>query len=1013
MGSFDDLIPQRGRTGGAPQGRFDDLIPQQQQRQPAPRPDDVPAPRAVPAVASGPDPEQGSFLGDMKRLAGAFGEGANEGVVRFAEMPYDLVNNAPRLANLLPGEQNVGAMSDMAEDVPVLGQLFASRDPLQEGAEQVGITGQIEPRTPAERISKRIGQEVGLSILPQAGLTARAAQLPKGIGAMNQANLFDRAITLPFRRSPGANNAAETAVAAGAGAGAGAARESLGDTNGNDMLGALAGGIGTSAALSLASNIPRAASYALTDRAAREATGEALVKAAADPDAAYSPGTITKARQIDELVPGVKSSTGQASGDPGVLAMEYSRSTGGPGIARYQQRQAQNNAALRGSFEGVAPDVADDTATRAALEARKQRVTDTAGRVVDQRRTRAADAAAKQADVEQQAAAARQGFEDEYADVASQRPLREQGSEELAAAYRGARESTAATRRAAYDEAQARGQGMVSAEPFQREVDGILDDIGPLADTAQDPTLARLVRDIESLAPEAAPSSGLLDASGNPMPAGAPGAGELRIADIIDMQPRIARAMRSAQGSMRGDTVKALYRLERTMRRTLDDAAEGRITPDGAPDPGAQAWREANRLSAEEAPLFRDGVGGQMDKQTRRRNAPADTAVGSKFIREDGPGAREGVQQLRQIIDRAPDPDAARRGVRDYVVGSMADRLAGRKPSVKAVDDFLRQHGEVLDEFPEVRKEMAQMRNRLDAGAKRVGNLEEDISAATDTTKAAEGSLGRAQARADRVGKSLDSDKTVIGRYLNRETGSESMQRILSANKPKEEAAKLMRQLEGDPDAMAGARRAFFDLMDDTVSSTSRDLNDNPLFKRDTFVKFLNKNEDVAREVLGEAHARDLRKITRDLDVLGRTTNAKPRGSSGTAAGNQGAGLTLNSVLSRLYGIQRGVVSPRFVVGEVGTRLVASAARKMRQGDIDRLLDEALLDPQLARTLTMEFSKENERLLTRRFPAILARLGARAGRSRAAGVEDEEADEESLPAEDDGAAGTPEAAGAE
>lgn len=908
---------------------------------------------------------------DIVRLIAGAAEGANEGLLRTLELPYDAINNLPRLANLLPGEQGVGKISEMAEGVPILGELFATDDPGVELGRQMGVTGQMQAETPAERVSQRVGEEVGMTMLPLAGLNARAARLPSAIGDMNRANLFDRAFALPFRDAPVRANAAEVATAVGAGGGAGVARETLGDTPEMDMLGALLGGMGTGAALNTGSNIGRAVSDVVTDAPARVATGEQLVRSAADPNAAFSQNTVNRARNLSEEVAGVRPSTGQASGDTGVLAMEYSRSTGGPAIGKYQQRQVENNAALRNAFEDTAPDVADDVATRAALENRRQSVTDQAGRVASQRRQAADAAGGRQADLETQRGTAQQQFEDDYADIASQRNLRETGSEGVSEAYRGARENVSAERRATYDRAQELGRDTkVDATPFTEQVDQIVDDIGPLADTGADPTLMRVVRDLEGMEPGSSVS----------------------VSDLIDMQPRLSRALRTSQSAMRGDTNRALSQIDRNIKSTLNDMAD-----EG--DEAALAWREANQMAAEEAPLFRQGTGGQVDKQTRRGAEPADSAVGSRFIRPDtSPGAPESAQQLRQIIDKSPDPTAAQASVRDFVVGSLADRMSGRRPTVAAVDDFIRQHSQSLREFPEVRKELSQMRNRLDAKSTTVGRLEDDITAAKREVADAQGGVTRAEKRQQGLERSLQSDDTVVGRYLNRETGRESMGRILSAKKPQEAARTLMQQVKGDPDAVEGARRAFFDMMDEAVSSTRKDVNDNPLFKKDAFIKFMNRNGTVAKEVLGEKHTTNLRKIAKELDALEQTSNARPAGSSGTAAGQQGTGLTLNSVLSRLYGIQRGVVSPRFVASEILARQVNALARRMKTGDINRLLDDALLDPQLARTLATEYSKENDRLLTKRLPAVLSRLGARGARAAAAGDEEgerlEDGDEE-------------------
>ena len=87
-------------------------------------------------------PRARSMGEELFGLAEQFAAGANRGVVKLAELPYDAINNFPRLANLIPGVE-----ANKLSDTRGFNQVFTREDPLQEAA-QCGAEGLNKSMSP-------------------------------------------------------------------------------------------------------------------------------------------------------------------------------------------------------------------------------------------------------------------------------------------------------------------------------------------------------------------------------------------------------------------------------------------------------------------------------------------------------------------------------------------------------------------------------------------------------------------------------------------------------------------------------------------------------------------------------------------------------------------------------------------------------------------------------------------------------------------------------------------------
>ena len=183
------------------------------------------------------------------------------------------------------------------------------------------------------------------------------------------------------------------------------------------------------------------------------------------------------------------------------------------------------------------------------------------------------------------------------------------------------------------------------------------------------------------------------------------------------------------------------------------------------------------------------------------------------------------------------------------------------------------------------------------------------------------------------------------------------------------DSVKLMRQLaqeaSKDPEALKGLRKAIVDYMSDRlVSNTEAGTSGKNLIKSDAFQTFLGKNHTALRQVFSDQELNSMRAIAQDLKRANRSITAvKLPGGSNTAQDR--AAISKYSqeptILSKIFfhalgvagGIESGIGG---LIGLLGTHVV-SAMRESGLQTVDDLVRDALLDPDLAKTLLMKAPK--------------------------------------------------------
>ena len=362
--------------------------------------------------------------------------------------------------------------------------------------------------------------------------------------------------------------------------------------------------------------------------------------------------------------------------------------------------------------------------------------------------------------------------------------------------------------------------------------------------------------------------------------------------------------------------------------------------------PAAQAQIEAARgVSRDLNDRFtrpQTAIAQTLDRQQGLPRVP-DSGVPGKFVQPDSGR----VSDFDALMREAGNDPRARGAVRDQIL-SQVERL--RTPD--QIEAFTREHSRVLGQFPDLRAEIE--------GA---AGLRRTADAATARQTELRGSLGDAST----------PGSSSVGRYLRYgdEASTSAMKGVMNAPKPAEAIDELLNFAGNRPEAVEGAKRTFWDIMESRARSsgeTTSSIDGVQPWKGAALRKFLGdpRNRAVA-ERLYRDNPEHLRNVEEIADVMQRgntAVRARAPGSSGTSQGMSQV-LSPETLQSRLYAYKRGQVSGTFLITSIaavaGRRSVAAA----QKGAIGRLVDEALTNPDAAALLLKENNPANRAKLAR------------------------------------------------
>jgi hypothetical protein len=830
--------------------------------------------------------------------------------------PVDLMNNAPRVLNALPGEQGFGPITDS----PVGGR--ETIDTILRGG---GVIPDYQPQNGLERVINRIGEEIGATTVPMAGGLAYAGG--KSVSAMNRMANSPRtlgealtgALLQPAAVNPSGLAAREGTYAVGAGAGAGIANEAAGPNAGplSDTLGSFGGVLGTAAGAGLLGALRNLAAGAtgspgMMDDVAGQAVADRLINSSTRLGQQFaSTGRVDTqpladglriAAPVEQAVPGYRANLADRASDPGLSTFAYNADAVAPGAAN--ARRVGNDEAIGARMTELAP-VGSPGRFRADLQAG-----------VD----------ARIAEVQSEADFLRQMFGDQ---VAGLQPGMADATARGSAVRAGVADAYGTAQQGVRDAYGQLNDGVILPGAPLREAFGAVDARLPVNDAARfRPSEANVPAQLAPPAPADPVPTGLLDASGQPMMRQPPAAPDgVPLSEVMAVRQGLTDDIRTnrAAGQRRAAHVGGQY------LDPLDDFIAQNLPPEEmAKFDAAKAQRRdvADRFE-------RPGTGIESVLRPREGGGYAldDSAVPSTFAQPD----QGRVTDLRALLTEAGSDQRVRDGLADQVRSEVVQRGLLDKP--EQLGRYVGERGILLSEFPELR-----------AALETAGTTRAQLNAAEKTARETE--------------TALTSTRTPEGSYLrySNERVTDSVRTMINAPDPRA-AAKQLAERANTPTARQDLKSALWEEVKNrgqfSAANTEggarwngrvlRDLIDDPKFAAAADELWSDNPEDLA----------NIRKVFEALAAADGSTRARAPGSSGTAqalTGKFDPSLSTSSIASRARSVQRGQLSPVIAVVDVMSTWLRNKSAQVQSRAIDQLTAAVVNNPGMAADLLERYN---------------------------------------------------------
>ena len=207
-----------------------------------------------------------------------------------------------------------------------------------------------------------------------------------------------------------------------------------------------------------------------------------------------------------------------------------------------------------------------------------------------------------------------------------------------------------------------------------------------------------------------------------------------------------------------------------------------------------QGYNNARRATFDFKNRFERGGTGIGDVLARRRGGTPrvpDNDVTRRFVQNN----RGRTPDLSALMREAGGDKRVQDSVRDHLLHDVQDAKLLKKPEV--LNKWLADHKAVFEHFPELKKEIggaASLRGKLDQAQNAENSLIKELTA---------------------------SNGGPIARYLRHgdENAKQAMRGVLSAKTPAKDMDEILSFVKDDPEAVEGARKVFWDVLEDTAKS--------------------------------------------------------------------------------------------------------------------------------------------------------------------------------------------------
>lgn len=877
------------------------------------------APAPAPAKT---DQSDRSLISTIMDQGAYLPRGARRGIAHLLGLPVDLTNAGLSLAGAPVSQKPFGGSKFLDDAMGLFGAIPDVRPPV----------------TTQERILSRAGEEVGAAALP-VGAAVRAGKM--GVEAARKLPTLTRMFVEPAAINPGGFVKKEMATALAAGTGAGAAgeishaadaKQGSAIHNTLDILGAImgAGSLGAARVVGKPVNDIAQAVFSrekfsnqnvkdtVVDRIANNAS--VLAKIEGQPiDTQPLVEAINRGSRVDGTIPGFRDSIADRTGDSGLASLEYGRQSG-PNAGDFVQRRADNTAAVDSAMNANAPTGAP-AALRSELDLERSR--------------RLADAGIQTRNAADDFERVMQALQPAMTGEGRGANIRSA----LEAASGGARDLL----RQAWEPLN-RSSARVDMAPLAEDFQGVRRGMSTAESERFQPTEASIP---QRLSGDREISPAVLGPDGETITPAVTEPITQPIREVTGLRSALTDASREAATAGRTNEARIINQHVDALDNYLDNAM---------PASARQEYDTARAATVDFNDRFtrpQSAIAQTLDRTEGVYRQP-DSAVAQKFVQAD-----EGrLNDFHALMRETGHDDRTVGAVRDQILADVRDRNLLAKPD--QLQEYLGRYSTVLSDprFAGVRKDLdnaAGLRRSLDQAAER------------------ETALTRELGTPDRSGTST------VGKYVQfgDERAADAMKGVMASRKPGEAADELLRFVNDAPEAVQGARKAFWDIMQQRArrgGETTATMDGAQPWMPKALKGFL---DDPATAAVAERLYRDnpeqlanVRKIAEELQGVDLRARARASNTSGTAQGISNI-FTPETFQSRFYAYKRGQTSLGFMLTALGSVAARRAVRGAQGEAIEKLLDRALLNPDLAAQLLKDGNPANRAALARKAKAFL------------------------------------------
>lgn len=522
---------------------------------------------------------------------------------------------------------------------------------------------------------------------------------------------------------------------------------------------------------------------------------------------------------------------GLASEDPGLIALERKfRLTDSPPFIQRDQGVKDYAADQVGGLRDDAADIG--AANRRAGQHREQELAPT-GQAVDR----------AQADVERMDAITQQ----EGAALGANRGRKGAASEALDRPVVGGMRAAQDEKNRLFREIDPNREVDVNIQPLAAVVDDIRQGHGALSDPGAIPN-ALMQRIDRVMAPA---DEGGFD-------------GVMPYRDVealrTDLASQIAQARKNANYALADN----LSRIRNTIGRITEDMAAN------GDEAGQRAQAALGNYADNFAPIYNRGPGDEatkfrkdynLDRAERTTTPPSKTAP--RFL-----GSPEKAASLNRVLDSlgGPGTQEGRAAVRDYLMADLAEGAIGPDGTVNAakVDAWIRKNGDVIQQFPGLDGEFANVARRARTSG--------------DAGRAVANDLAQARERANAAAAEFDA--TDVGKLAGGEHPSRVAEGVLGdPYGGTDRMAKVADVMSADPEARRGFKAATTDVLKRKVTGTKPAGEGEYEVSFAGLAKQFKDNEEALAKVYSPEEMNTLRRVHK---LLGYFKGAESRATTGS-----------------------------------------------------------------------------------------------------------------------------------